>query len=68
MKKYLIIGSDCYMKKMMETAPFAFERIPGPIDNVRLLDPMGIDYILSGEYLEDVKNQNFQVGKIENEL
>ena len=37
-----------------------FQRIPGPIDNSILLDPIGIDYILSGEYLEDIKKQNFK--------
>ena len=59
MQKYLIVGSDCYMRNIMNRL-FFFERIPGPIDNCILLDPMGIDYILSGEYLEDIKKQNFK--------
>lgn len=67
MEKYLIVGSNCFMRGIMETMPSYFKRIPGPIDNCILLDPMGIDYILSGEYLEDIKNQNFQVGEIEHE-
>lgn len=68
MEKYLIIGSNCYTLGIMDTIPFYFKRIKGPIDNQRLDNPMGIDYILSGEYLEDIKNKNFQVGEIENEL
>lgn len=59
MYKYLIVGSDCYMRKLMDKF-FFFQRIPGPIDNCQLLDPMGIDYILSGEYLEDIKNKNYK--------
>ena len=59
MYKYLIIGSDCYTREVMDRFSF-FQRIPGPIDNCILLDPMGIDYILSGEYLEDIKKQNFK--------
>lgn len=68
MKKYLIVGSCCFMRGIMETFRLSYKRIPGPIDNCRLLDPMGINYILSGEYLEDIKNQNFQCGVIEDEL
>ena len=60
MNKYLIVGSDCFMKTLMSENHF-FQRIPGPIDNCQLLDPMGIDYILSGEYLEDIKKQNFKI-------
>ena len=59
MYKYLIVGADCFMRPLMNRFSF-FERIPGPIDNSILLDPMGIDYILSGEYLEDIKKQNFK--------
>ena len=59
MYKYLIVGSDCYTREVMNKLSF-FQRIPGPIDNSILLDPMGIDYILSGEYLEDIKKQNFK--------
>ncbi len=66
--KYLIVGSDCFMRAQMDEFCSSFERIPGPIDNCRLDSPMGIDYILSGEYLEDIKNKNFQIGEIENEL
>lgn len=60
MYKYLIVGSDCFMMTLMSENHF-FQRIPGPIDNCQLLDPMGIDYILSGEYLEDIKKQNFKI-------
>ena len=60
MYKYLIVGSDCFMMILMSENHF-FQRIPGPIDNCQLLDPMGIDYILSGEYLEDIKKQNFKI-------
>ena len=60
MNKYLIVGSDCFMMTLMGENHF-FQRIPGPIDNCQLLDPMGIDYILSGEYLEDIKKQNFKI-------
>ena len=60
MYKYLIVGSDCYMRNLMNRL-FFFERIPGPIDNCWLRDPMGIDYILSGEYLEDIKNKNYKI-------
>lgn len=60
MYKYLIVGSDCFMMMLMGENHF-FQRIPGPIDNCQLLDPMGIDYILSGEYLEDIKKQNFKI-------
>lgn len=66
--KYLIVGSDCFMRGKMDKFQYSFERIPGPIDNCKLYSPMGIDYILSGEYLEDIKNKNFQIGEIENEL
>ena len=59
MNKYLIVGADCFIHPLMNRLLF-FERIPGPIDNSILLDPMGIDYILSGEYLEDIKKQNFK--------
>ena len=59
MYKYLIVGSDCYTREVMNKLSF-FQRIPGPIDNSILLDPMGIDYILSGEYLEDIKKQNYK--------
>ena len=59
MYKYLIVGADCFIRPLMNRF-FFFERIPGPIDNCVLLDPMGIDYILSGEYLEDIKKQNFK--------
>ena len=59
MYKYLIVGSDCFMMILMSENHF-IQRIPGPIDNCQLLDPMGIDYILSGEYLEDIKKQNFK--------
>lgn len=59
MNKYLIVGADCFMCNLMNSFSF-FQRIPGPIDNCLLLDPMGIDYILSGEYLEDIKKQNFK--------
>ena len=59
MYKYLIVGADCFILPLMNRL-FFFERIPGPIDNCQLLDPMGIDYILSGEYLEDIKKQNFK--------
>lgn len=68
MDKYLIIGCNCYIREIMDEFYYSFKRIPGPIDNCRLDNPMGIDYILSGEYLEDIKNKNFQVGEIENEL
>ena len=70
MKKYLIIGSDCFMRGIMGLLRHYFKRIPGPIDNCKLLDPMGIDYILSGEYLEDIKDKNFQFQetKIESHL
>ena len=60
MQKYLIVGSDCFMKILMSENHF-FQRIPGPVDNCQLLDPMGIDYILSGEYLEDIKNKNYKI-------
>ena len=60
MNKYLIVGADCFMMILMSENHF-IQRIPGPIDNSILLDPMGIDYILSGEYLEDIKKQNFKV-------
>ena len=56
MYKYLIVGSDCFMKILMSENHF-FQRIPGQVDNCQLLDPMGIDYILSGEYLEDIKKE-----------
>ena len=59
MYKYLIVGADCFMMTLMSENHF-IQRIPGPIDNCQLLDPMGIDYILSGEYLEDIKKQNFK--------
>lgn len=70
MEKYLIVGSDCFMRGIMGVYGYTYKRIPGPIDNCKLLDPMGIDYILSGEYLEDIKNKNFQFfeTKIENHL
>jgi hypothetical protein len=70
MKKYLIIGSDCFMRGIMDLSKYPFKRIPGPIDNCKLLNPMGIDYILSGEYLEDIKDKNFQFQetKIESHL
>lgn len=61
MYKYLIVGSNCYMRKLMNRL-FFFERIPGPIDNCWLRDPIGIDYILSGEYIEDIKKQNYKTG------
>lgn len=60
MYKYLILGSDCHLKILMSQNHF-FQRIPGPIDNSILLDPIGIDYILSGEYLEDIKNKNYKI-------
>lgn len=60
MNKYLIVGSDCFMGILMSQNHF-FQRIPGPIDNCILLDPMGIDYILSDEYLEDIKNKNYKI-------
>ena len=60
MNKYLIVGADCFMMTLMSENHF-IQRIPGPIDNCQLLDPMGIDYILSGEYLEDIKKQNFKI-------
>ena len=60
MYKYLIVGSDCFMREIMNRLSF-FQRIPGPIDNCWLRDLMGIDYILSGEYLEDIKKQNYKI-------
>ena len=60
MNKYLIVGSDCFMMTLMGENHFFFFFF-GPIDNCQLLDPMGIDYILSGEYLEDIKKQNFKI-------
>lgn len=60
MNKYLILDSDCHLKILMSQNHF-FQRIPGPIDNCILLDPMGIDYILSDEYLEDIKNKNYKI-------
>ena len=65
--KYLIVGSNCKMKWEMDKLFPYVQRIPGPIDNCVLLDPMGIDYILSGEYLEDIKNKNYRIAEVINE-
>ena len=65
--KYLIVGSNCKMRWEMDKLSPYVQRIPGPIDNCVLLDPMGIDYILSGEYLEDIKNKNYRIAEVINE-
>ena len=38
--KYLIVGSNCKMRWEMDKLSPYVQRIPGPIDNCVLLDPM----------------------------
>lgn len=59
---YLIIGSDCQARFYVDvTFKGELKRIKGPIDNCFLLTPLAIEYILSGKYLEDIKNKNFKI-------